>query len=248
MTDELLAWLRDVAAERATAHDPVPGGDAFRHDAFPAAYDHNLLLIQRAASAAAVAEAADAVLGGAGLEHRLVEGHPALAGTLDGLVALGYERGTDQLMTFAGAVPRGSDRVEELDLAERARVARESWEESSPWMAPDVRRQLGDRVETVSGACEPTFLAIRAPDGRVLARLDLYRRDDVVQLEELVTVPAARNRGLATALIGEGVRRAAGARVTFLVADAGSRPAAMYRRLGFQDAGTKITYTRHPPD
>ncbi|MDP9395960.1 MAG: hypothetical protein M3Q27_17575, partial [Actinomycetota bacterium] len=69
----IVGWLRDVARDRAQREIPVPGGVALMHGEFPSAHDHNELLLWSAVDAADVAAAAESVLGGAGLSHRLVE-------------------------------------------------------------------------------------------------------------------------------------------------------------------------------
>ena len=66
------------------------------------------------------------------------------------------------------------------------------------------------------------------------------------KVEEVETRPEARNRGLASALVVEGVCRAqrAGARLVFLMADADDWPARLYRRLGFVDLAANGGFTR----
>ncbi|MDP9393173.1 MAG: GNAT family N-acetyltransferase, partial [Actinomycetota bacterium] len=106
--------------------------------------------------------------------------------------------------------------------------------------------QLGERTRTLLAAVDATFLAVRGTDGHVVSRADLYLRDGVAQVEEVATEPAARGRGLASALVVEAVRRArsAGAELVFLVAEADDWPEKLYRRLGFSDVGRITSYTR----
>lgn len=249
-----LAFLRALARDRSTSVVPVPGGVAVLSADFPAAHDHNKLLIDGACTAPDLAAAADRVLGGAGLRHRLVDVHDIelgrrLAGELGGY---GYTAGEDLLMAVRDPLPRPVPDlpVVQLDLAERIDVARAGWQQEQPASAPDVHDQLGRRITTVVGAAEAAFLAVRADDGTVAARADLYLRDGVAQVEEVMTDPEHRGRGLASLLVLTAVRRAraAGADLVFLVAEADDWPQQLYRRLGFTDLGRLVTLARTPPD
>jgi GNAT superfamily N-acetyltransferase len=271
--DELarvLGWLRDVARDRAERRVDVPGGMALLHAGFPDAHDHNRLLLWLPVDAATAAASADAVLGGAGLRHRLIEVQDAGLGESlwPGLEALGYRRSVEQLMVFRrrepgpqpgpGARPSratqrrrlgpgsGAVTLDELDLGERAAVAAASWQEEQPTWPAGVVAQLGARIRTIGAAADATFLACRDDEGGVLARADLYVRDRIGQVEEVITAERARGRGLASALVLEAVRRAsaAGCEVVFLVADADQPPAELYRRLGFADLGRTASFSR----
>lgn len=140
--------------------------------------------------------------------------------------------------------------VVELDLTERIEVARAGWQQEQPGSAPDVHDQLGRRISTVVPAAETSFLAVRGDDGAVAARADLYLRGGVAQVEEVMTDPEYRGRGLASLLVLRAVRRAraAGAGLVFLLADGDDWPQQLYRRLGFADLGRLVTLTRTPPD
>jgi ribosomal protein S18 acetylase RimI-like enzyme len=268
----VLGWLRDVASDRAERRVAVPGGLGLLHSGFPDAHDHNRLLLWSPVDASTAAASADAVLGGAGLRHRLIEVQDAgLADSLQpGLEGLGYRRSTEQLMIFRPpehvarrldpeAAPRrrpteprplgpgsGAVTLEELDLGERAAAAAATWQAEQPTWAAGVIAQLGGRIRTIRSAADATFLACRDDEGAVLARTDLYVRDGLAQIEEVSTAPRARERGLASALVLEAVRRgrAAGCDLVFLVADADGRPAELYRRLGFADLGRTASFTR----
>lgn len=236
------AWLHELDVRRATSVLPVPGGAAVLHDAFPQAHDHNKLSLLEDVPAEVVHGAAEDVLGGAGLTHRLVELRHR--GSADGLLALGYTRSDVLLMTYAGGgVLREAPDVVELDLDERATVATASWEQEQPEWDAEVWRQLGQRIRTAARAAACTFLAVRDEQGRVIARTDLYVHSGVAQVEEVLTDPAHRGRGHASALVHEAVRRAAGNAV-FIVADVDDWPRRMYERLGFRDLTALATYRR----
>jgi predicted GNAT family acetyltransferase len=130
--------------------------------------------------------------------------------------------------------------VEALDLDTMIVDGRREWRANYP-DAPDVEiEQLARRRTAITRAAdEVTFLGVREA-GAVIARADLYvGRDGVAQIESVLTDPAHRNRGLARALMAEGLRRAraAGCDLIFLVADADDWPRLMYGRLGFIPIG-----------
>lgn len=246
----VLAWLRGVGRDRAVTTVPVPGGEAFLHPDFPLAHDHNRLLISGPCGAPALYEAAEAVLGGAGLAHRLIDVQTleVADSVTAGLASHGYERSEDLLLRHTGAAPR--DRVLpgpviELSLPERAAVAEAEWRRDKPDADPELARQLGWRILTMPTAADATFLAVRdAGTGAVLAHADLYLRDGVAQIEEVMTDPQHQNQGLATAVVTAAIGRAheADAELTFLIADATDWPQQWYRTLGFADLGRTVSF------
>lgn len=83
----------------------------------------------------------------------------------------------------------------------------------------------------------------------VLACGQTAREGALVGLYDVFTAPEVRNRGLATALCAELLRRAqaAGATCAYLQVDAGNAPALqVYRRLGFTDGYSYHYRARHP--
>ena len=233
-------WLHDLDLRRAEEVRPVPGGAAVLHSAFPYAHDHNKLSLVADAPADDVAAAADGVL--ASYAHRLVELRHT--GDADGLLAHGYSRSDNLVMTYAGDLPPGpSGPVTVLTTAERAAAARESWSIEQPAWEPEVWRQLGERIATVEQAAAATYLAVRDAEGRVLARADLYVSGDWAQVEEVLTLEEHRGHGYASALVREAVRLATDHRI-LLVADADDWPRRMYEKLGFRDHAVLATYRR----
>jgi ribosomal protein S18 acetylase RimI-like enzyme len=243
------AMLLAIAIDRSTSVVPVPGGRAVLNTGFPAAHNLNRLAVTRPCAAAELAEAAERVLGGQGLPHRLIDvTDVALAERLaPGLAAYGYQRSHTVLMAAAGPARKvaANAPVAELDLAERSAVASQEWRRDRPDWSEKMVDQLGRRIATVLDAAQAHFLAIRDPSGAVLARADLYLRDGVGQIEEVVTEPAARGRGLASRLVLTAVERAraGGAELVFLVADADDWPQQLYRRLGFTTLGASAAFT-----
>ena len=225
----------------------MPGGAAVLHGRFPSAHDHNQLVLHTPVAAVDVVRAADDVLGGAGLSHRQLWVLDAgLADALeDGLCRAGYAREDEQLLWQAPGGPPLQPTVERLEVEERVAVAVDGWVQEQPGWPREVADQLGRRIVTALDAVDATFLAVRDA-GRVVAHADLFVRDGVAQVEEVMTEPAVRNGGRASALVREAVRLAggAGAETVVVLADAHDWPVTLYRRLGFADLGRTASFAR----
>jgi ribosomal protein S18 acetylase RimI-like enzyme len=83
-------------------------------------------------------------------------------------------------------------------------------------------------------------------DGEPVSWADLYLADGVAQVEDVATLEAYRNRGLASAVVTAAVRAAeeAGAELIFLVADEDDWPKELYVRLGFEAIGRVHDFVR----
>lgn len=241
-------WLRQTARARASRVTEVPGGIAVRHDRFPGSHDHNRLLLWDDVPADLVARTAVEQLGTDA--HRLVEVQgEALAPSLgEGMRRNGYTVSHELVLVLRDPPPRLPHvLVEHLDIDERAVVGAADWHEEQPLWPDELCRELGDRVRTLAGAVDATFLGVRGPDGDVVARADLFARDGVAQVEEVMTRDAVRGRGYASALIAAAVAIGqAHADLVFLVADADDWPQNLYRRKGFVDQ-QKLTSFRAAP-
>lgn len=247
---QALSMLKEVSRAQSTQVILVPGGEAYLHTGYPAAHSLNRLVVTRPCSAPELADAADDVLGAAGLGHRLIEVlDPALDESLaPGLQKLGYQRNPVVVMV-ANQIPERQPipvEVVELSLQERIEVVRSEWKLEQPEWSDDVIDQLAHRIETMLDVSQVTSLGTRGPDGRVTSRADLYQRDGAAQIEEVMTHPDFRRQGLATTIVLHAVERARadGDELIFLLADAEDWPRHLYRRLGFTEVGRIVSYQR----
>jgi ribosomal protein S18 acetylase RimI-like enzyme len=115
--------------------------------------------------------------------------------------------------------------------------------------APEVVRQLVDRMERLRAAATVRHFAVPAPDGAGFAaycHLFLGAAPGCAQVEEVATFEEWRGRGFARAVVLAAVdaARAAGADCTWLYADAEDWPKELYRKLGFDEVGRSVTWTR----
>ena len=83
-------------------------------------------------------------------------------------------------------------------------------------------------------------------DGEPVAACELYRRDDVAQVEDVVTLEAHRGRGHARAVVLAAVEAAAGAELVFLFTDESETVWQMYEKLGFDTVGIERMWIRLP--
>ncbi|MEV0612212.1 GNAT family N-acetyltransferase [Nonomuraea sp. NPDC050404] len=247
-------FLHGFARRRSPRQVPVPGGFAVLDDRFPGSYDDNKLIIHPASAAAGesapvtgevLIAAADEVLAGRG--HRLVCVDDDRLGTAcaPAFAAAGYEHETNLVMAFRGPVPHDPPPAERLGLDELAPVLRRDWRRTLPQATDEAIDGLVRRVEfRRDGASAVGFWGVRAPDGSIAARADLYAHGGVAQIESVFTGEDHRGNGHARALMRALLARAAEAELIFLVADADDWPRHFYARLGFEEAGRTHAFLR----
>ncbi len=246
------AFQRWVLERTSTRVEPVPWGSAFFNDDFPSKYDANMVLLDRPLGDATVSDV-DEVMEQLyeGFAHREVE---VLDATGAGRVAPGLaERGytVEHLMVMANRRPpdREADvaAVDEVDFGEVRPLLVEG-SRREPWgRAPGVAETLADHKTALVAGTGVRFFAQRI-DGRLAGACELYVHDGVAQVEDVATLHEFRGRGVARNVVLRAVAeaRAADAGLLFLFADADDWPQHLYRRLGFDEIGRSVLFTRWP--
>ena len=90
-----------------------------------------------------------------------------------------------------------------------------------------------------------------APDGGVVGFAMTTRQEDAAHVLDVVVDPAWRRRGLATRLLGHVARVVVGdgtPALTLEVRASNAGALALYRRLGFEDAGVRPGYYQDGED
>ncbi|MET7329572.1 GNAT family N-acetyltransferase [Nonomuraea sp. NPDC005650] len=250
-----MAFQHAFARRRAPREAAVPGGFAVLDDRYPGSHDDNKLIVgagpvpetygEAREAAERLLRAADEVLAARG--HRLVcvdddRLGAALAPTF---VAAGYEHETNLIMAFRGPAPSAPVVAERLSFSELLPVLRRDWRHTLPQAPDEVIDGLARRVEgRLRGADAVSFWGVRAPDGEIAARADLYEHAGVAQIESVFTGAEHRGKGHARALMTTLLAQAAAAGLIFLVADAADWPKDFYAKLGFAEVGRTHAFLR----
>ena len=236
----LMDRIDERTAERL---EPTPYGPVVVHARLARVHDLNFLRAEepRDATAEELAAEAERVQGAAGIAHRRVNVRDeAQRERLEPeFVRLGWEPQRFVLMVQR----RPPDRSAEHDVREVDEpTLRPLWAEA-------IRNEPHGKDETLvqqilehrRDVCQaiPTRLLAAEANGKLVAHAELYSEDGVGQVENVVTLPDYRGRGLARAIVLHAVAesRAAGNDVTFLVADADDWPQRLYEKLGFETIG-----------
>ncbi len=244
--------LERDACEQVVEHE---WGASFLCPSIPLVWSANWLLIERAGmSAAEIADLADQVIGGAGMEHRtvLIRDVEAAARLGAEFEALGWDAERDVSMEWRGAPERDSEvEVEEVGQAEIEQLRRELIRDGLPISGAQTRETVSQLLEwdrRLGTAGGDRWFVARA-DGEPAAGCRLLSRDGIGQVEDVGTLPAARRRGLgrAVTLAAAEASAADGNRLTYLGALADDWPRLMYERLGFEVVGEVIYLRRRPP-
>jgi ribosomal protein S18 acetylase RimI-like enzyme len=126
------------------------------------------------------------------------------------------------------------------------RSARTASLSDEPWATPDAVAQVREKQERVARGIPTTHLAV-IDRAAVVSYCEVYRIDDVAQIESVATVPEHRRRGHARAVVSRALELSADRRLVFLGMDPEDWPQQLYARLGFDDIGRVARYRKALP-
>jgi ribosomal protein S18 acetylase RimI-like enzyme len=236
--------IRDRCVERIVE---TRFGPALFNDTYSAVWNLNAVRVERPGNATAeeIAEEVDCVQ--AELGHRRVI-LPVGAGELeDGFRELGWEGDHFLFMVYRGNSAEAPDtrHVEDIDPARLRRLRTEIIRE---WQ-PDERDETIDQIIAADymmwhAANARSFGVVE--DGEVVSSAELFSDGRTAQVEEVQTLPSHRGRGFAKQVVARAVAEALAAshEFIFLVADGDGWPKALYRRLGFEEIGSRFAFLR----
>jgi ribosomal protein S18 acetylase RimI-like enzyme len=229
---------------RGSREEPWRFGTAVFTPELPLRRDSNYLLLERPGAAEAIAGQAELVQRGLGYRMIYVPDEQLGERLAAGFESLGWEAGRSVVMVHRRppARPIDTSSVEEVEEA-ALRGPRELDSRQYPWASPELVRQWLESRRRIP--IEARFFAIEA-DGMPVSFTDLYIDGDTAQVEAVATLEAYRGRGYASAVVLRAVEeaRASGAAWIFLVAEADDWPKEMYRKLGFDDVGRYLKFSR----
>lgn len=240
---------RSVAERRAAVVLPVAHGVAVLDPRVRHSYEHNTLWMCETPDAATVWSEADRVL--RDYAHRRV--------VFDTLppVDLGWDVEEFRLLVRDPSHARNSHPADDSSDGSRpstppvvpvahdvvARLWDRMWRQQLPAVGDDVIEHLLRRERIVDAHVVVIDLVVPAPDpaGVPLAGAQLRIDGATAAIEAVLTVPEARGRGYARAVVLAAIARAeaAGCDVIFLAAAADDWPRHWYERLGFRDVGAR---------
>ena len=222
--------------------EPIDGGWVSRSRSLPLVWVANQVRVSRPigyGEALALAEEHQR-----GLPYRqLTVDHEASGRRLEpAFRADGWEVGREVIMALTRTPDRQVDTGAVIDAPEEDALAL-----VRRWLAEDP--DLNQTDESLDQLREFNRLTWRARDARRLGMLDgdgslsavttLYSDGDVAQVEDVYTVPEARGRGFARALVTRAVSLAREGRheLVFIVADDDDWPKQLYEKIGFDAVG-----------
>jgi ribosomal protein S18 acetylase RimI-like enzyme len=238
--------LRDACAERVVE---TRFGPALFNDTYARVWNLNVLRVERPGDATArdVAAEADRVQGAAGLAHRrvllptgderLVPGFLELRWKPDHFVFMVRHRPSEGRVDTSAAEEIDATRLRDL----RAAILHEWLPGTDDGVAGEI---FGADTLWWRLGNGRTFAVVE--DGAPVSAAVLYSDGRTAQVEDVATMPGYRGRGYAKAVIQRAVDEAlaGGHDFVFLVADADDWPKELYRRLGFDDLGRYLKFTR----
>ena len=243
---------RELDLAIAERVEPVSEGiTAFLDTRIPRVWDANYLVVERGVSAETAAAKADEVLGGLGMAHREVcPSDQSFAGELEpGFLALGWEaeHGVQMVLRREPDRPAGVE-AEEISIEEAQEMRREMLIEDQNVSDQETVEQLLELDRRVGGSVRDRWFAARH-DGELAGCCRLMQGPGIGQVEDVGTLKAARNRGIARAIVlaAAGASVADGDEITFVGALADDWPRLLYERLGFDPVGGWRFFRLKPP-
>jgi ribosomal protein S18 acetylase RimI-like enzyme len=235
--------LRDRCAERVVE---TRFGPALFNDTHATIWNLNVLRAERPGEASAEEVAAEADRVQADLGHRRVILPTGATGLEKGFRALSWEGDHFLFMAYRGNGERvETGHVEDVE-PERLRRLRE--EIIREWQTNADNARI-DEIVTADFLMWRTANAHHfgvVEGGEVVSSAQLYSDGRTAQVEEVQTLPSHRGRGHAKAVVTRAVEEALALKheFIFLVADGDAWPKELYRKLGFEEVGSRYAFLR----
>jgi hypothetical protein len=253
----VLAFDRGIRMRGAQRVIDLPGGVVIRHDGLPILRHLNAVLLDAPLAAelaepTAFIDLADRQLAGLGHRYLVLDDVAAAERLAPALLDAGWTRERVVYMVRA----RDADRPPRPGLARRldeptarALHAEVTAEEvpadegvQGPIAAALVRQLVEGQAAVRAGTRSICFGA--GEDGQLASICTLFIGDRIAMIEEVGTLTAQRERGLARAVVGAAIDAAfeAGAEEIAVPADADDWPQVLYAKLGFDPLGTQVSF------
>ena len=230
--------MRAGMAETADSATPIDSGIVVSTPSLPVVWAVNQLRVSATFTFEALVELADEQLAGFDYRHVAVEHQATGRQVQEAFRAAGWKVERDVVMVLSGPADRPADTgVDDAGEDEVAELMRRWYGDDEPNTAEID--QLVDYGRRESRALGDRLLGVRSGDGQLVAITKLRSDGRTAQVEDVYTVPEARGRGFARALVSRAadLARGAGNDLVFIVADDADWPKLLYERLGFRSVG-----------
>jgi ribosomal protein S18 acetylase RimI-like enzyme len=250
--DRAVAFLRETYRRRVERVEYFPWGELLATPSMPRVWDANFAVVDRwEGTAQALSDEMDSAQHAAGFDHRRVvmpDDHVA-ARLWPGILELEWEFSSRYLLMAQTREPdRPADpSVEVLGVGDVdwARGRQSLMESELYGEDAELVQQLIELDRRLQAHLDVRHLAA-VIDGDVVSYAALYLEREVAQIEDVATLPAFRNRGLARAVVLRAAdeARRAGAQIVFLVTSETDWPQQLYRKLGFDEIAVEHIFGR----
>jgi GNAT superfamily N-acetyltransferase len=231
--------MRACVATTADEFRAIEAGFVVCTPSFPAVWAVNQVRVLEALSHDELLDLADRELAKSEYRQIAVEHQKTGAEVENAFRAARWKVERDVLMILDGRPDREADTsvVDDAGEDEMLELMRRWYETDEP--TPDEAEQLAEFGRREVRALGDRLLGVRSDDGRLVAITKLRSDGSTAQVEDVYTVPEARGRGYARALVSRAVElaRDGGHDLTFIVADDEGWPKLLYGRLGFRSVG-----------
>jgi GNAT superfamily N-acetyltransferase len=238
--ERALAFVR--AGLVATADDvrELPGGLVLSTPSLRAVWSVNQLRVSEPLSFDALVALADEQLAESGYQHIAVEDQLAGPGLEDSFRTAGSRADVELVMSLTGAPDRAPDADTVVEAGEEEVLeVMHRWHDDGSGSDSHELDQLVAYGRREANTRADRLLGVRSSDGRLVAIAKLRGDGRTAQVDDVYTVPEARGRGFARALVSRaaGLARETGHDLIFIVADDQDWPKLLYERLGFTPLG-----------
>jgi GNAT superfamily N-acetyltransferase len=237
--ERALAFMRAGMATTADAFRAIEAGIVASTPSLPAVWAVNQVRVTEALTFEELTDLADRELAGSEYRQIAVEHQATGAEVEKAFRAARWKVERDVLMILDGPPDREADTsvVDDAGEDEMLELMRRWYEHDEP--TPDEVEQLVEFGHREARTLGDRLLGVRSSDGRLVAITKLRSDGSTAQVEDVYTVPEARGRGFARALVSRAVELARDGEhdMTFIVADDEDWPKLLYGRLGFRSVG-----------
>jgi GNAT superfamily N-acetyltransferase len=237
--EHALAFMRAGLAATADAVRPIDAGIVVSTPSLPAVWAVNQVRVAEALTFEELVELAEQQLAGSEYRQIAVEHQQAGPELERAFRAARWKVERDVVMVMSGPAERRADTsvVDDAGEDEMLELMRRWYEHDEP--TPTEVEQLVEFGRREARALGDRLLGVRSGDGRLVAITKLRSDGSTAQVEDVYTVPEARGRGFARALISRAAELARDGEhdMTFIVADDEDWPKLLYERLGFRPVG-----------